>query len=175
MRRLAPLFAGAALVAACASTPARTPALFPSLQQARVQFTTASGVHAFGVWIAADDISRKRGLMFVRELPPGRGMLFLFEQPQPLVFWMKNTYLSLDLIFIDPAGRVLNIAANTRPHSLEPIPSDGEAIAVLEVVGGTARSIGLQPGDRLTLPTLRTTGEASSSPMQVKPAPKTSG
>ena|SRR5687768_3998712 len=175
MRRLAPLFAGAALVAACASTPARTPALFPSLQQARVQVTTASGVHEFGVWIAADDRSRERGLMHVRELPPGRGMLFLFEQPQPLAFWMKNTYISLDLIFIDPAGRVLNVAANTRPLSLDPIPSDGDAIAVLEVVGGTARSIGLQPGDRLTLPTLRTTGEAEPRPTQAKPVPKTSG
>jgi uncharacterized protein len=175
VRRLAPVIACAALVAACASTPARAPALFPSLQQARVQVTTASGVHEFGVWIAADDRSRERGLMYVRELPPGGGMLFLFEQPQPLAFWMKNTYLSLDLIFIDPAGRVLNIAANTRPHSLDPIPSDGEAIAVLEVLGGTARSIGLKPGNLLTLPTLRTTGEASSSPMQVKPAPKNSG
>lgn len=175
MRRLAPVFACAALVAACASTPARTPALFPSLQQAQVQVTTASGVHEFDVWIAADDRSRERGLMYVRELPPGRGMLFLFEQPQPLAFWMKNTYLSLDLIFIDHAGRVLNVAANTRPHSLDPIPSDGEAIAVLEVLGGTARSIGLKSGDRLTLPTLRTTGEAASSPTQAKPAPKTSG
>jgi len=175
MRRLAPLFAGAALVAACASTPARTPALFPSLQQARVQVTTASGVHEFGVWIAADDRSRARGLMHVHELPPGRGMLFLFEQPQPLAFWMKNTYISLDLIFIDPAGRVLNVAANTRPLSLDPIPSDGDAIAVLEVVGGTARSIGLQPGDRLTLPTLRTTGEAEPRPTRAKPVPKSSG
>jgi len=169
MRRLAPLFACAALVAACASTLARTPALFPSLQQARVQVTTASGVHEFGVWIAADDQSRERGLMHVRELPPGRGMLFLFEQPQRLAFWMKNTYLSLDLIFIDPAGRVLNVAANTRPHSLDPIPSLGDAIAVLEVLGGTARSIGLQPGDRLTLPTLRTTGGSASNRRQAKP------
>ena len=170
MRRLAPLFACAALVASCASTLARTPALFPSLQQARVQVTTASGVHEFGVWIAADDRSRERGLMFVRELPPGRGMLFVFEQAQPLAFWMKNTYLSLDLIFIDPAGRVLNVASNTEPHSLDPIRSEGEAIAVLEVLGGTSRSIGLQAGDRLTLPTLRTTGSAAPSRTEAIPA-----
>lgn len=175
MRRLAPLLACAALVAACASTPARTPALFPSLQQGRVQVTTASGVHEFGVWIAADDHSRERGLMHVRQLPPGRGMLFVFEQPQPLAFWMKNTWLSLDLIFIDPAGRVLNVAADARPHSLEPIRSEGEAIAVLEVLGGTGRSIGLRPGDRVNLPTLRTTGEAAPNPVQAKPVPKTSG
>jgi uncharacterized membrane protein (UPF0127 family) len=168
MRRLSPLFACAALVAACASTPARTPALFPTLEQARVTVTTSTGVHEFGVWIAADDESRERGLMYVRELPPDRGMLFVFERPQALAFWMKDTYLSLDLIFIDPSGRVLNIAAYARPHSLDPIRSEGDAIAVLEVLGGTARAIGLQPGDRLNLPTLRTTGTPVPRPTRSK-------
>jgi uncharacterized protein len=158
MRRLSPLFACATLVAACASTPVRTPATFPTLEQARVQVTTSTGVHEFGVWIAADDESRQRGLMYVRELPPDQGMLFVFERPQALAFWMKDTYLSLDVIFIDPAGRVLNIAAYARPHALDPIRSEGDAIAVLEVLAGTARAIGLRPGDRLNLPTLRTTG-----------------
>lgn len=170
MRRLAPLFACAAVMAAGASTSAKTPEYFSSLQQDKVQVTTASGVHEFRVWIAADDRSRERGLMHVRVLPPDRGMLFLFEQPQPLAFWMKNTYLSLDLIFIDPVGRVLNVAANARPHSLDPIRSEGDAIAVLELLGGTARSIGLRPGDRLTLPTLRTTGGAAAGPSRTKPA-----
>jgi uncharacterized membrane protein (UPF0127 family) len=131
--------------------------LFRDLEQARVQVTTATGVHDFGVWIAADDRSRARGLMDVREMARERGMLFVFERPQPLAFWMKDTYLSLDLIFIDPTGRVLNVAANARPRSLEPIRSEGDAIAVLEVLAGTARAIGLKPGDRVTLPTLRTT------------------
>lgn len=168
MKRLSPFFACAALVAACAGTLDRTPALFPSLEQGHVQATTSTGVHDFGVWIAADDKSRERGLMYVRELPPHRGMLFIFEQPQPLAFWMKDTYLSLDLVFIDPAGRVLNVAADARPHSLEPIRSQGDAIAVLEVLGGTARSIGLQPGDRMKLPTLRTTGTQSPKPLKSK-------
>ena len=171
MSRLSPLFACAALVAACASTPDRTPALFPSLEQGQVQVTTSTGVHDFGVWIAADDRSRERGLMYVRELPPDRGMLFIFERPQPLAFWMKDTYLSLDLIFIDAAGRVLNVAAHARPLSLEPIRSEGDAIAVLEVLAGTARTIGLKPGDRLTLPTLRTTGAASKRPTTPKSSP----
>src|SRR5688572_6890603 len=170
MRRLAPHFACAVLVAACASTPAQAPALFPSLPEGRVQVTTASGVHEFGVWIAADDASRERGLMHVRELPRDRGMLFVFQQPQPLAFWMKNTHLSLDIVFIGAAGRVLNVASDTRPYSLEPIRSDGEAIAVLEVLGGTARSIGLRPGDPLTLPTLQTTGDLPPGPVQARPA-----
>jgi uncharacterized membrane protein (UPF0127 family) len=159
--RLPALFvACAALAAACGSTPA--PPLFPNLPQASVEVATASGVHAFRVWIAADDESRQRGLMFVRELPRDRGMLFLFEQPEQLGFWMKDTYLSLDLVFIDAAGTVLNIAAEAEPRSLAPIRSRGEAIAVLELLAGTARAIGLKPGDRVSLPTLRTTGDGAA-------------
>jgi uncharacterized membrane protein (UPF0127 family) len=135
----------------------QVPPLFPDLEQGQIRVTTSTGTHDFGVWIAADDRSRARGLMYVRDLPRDRGMLFVFERPQPLAFWMKDTYLSLDLIFIDPAGLVVNVAANARPRSLEPIRSEGDAIAVLEVLGGTAQAIGLKPGDRVSLPTLRTT------------------
>jgi uncharacterized membrane protein (UPF0127 family) len=88
----------------------------------------------------------------------------MFERPQPVAFWMKDTYLSLDLIFLDPAGLVLNVAADAEPRSLAPIESEGDAIAVLEVIAGTARKIGLRPGDRVTLPTLRTTGSPRTRP-----------
>jgi len=165
MRTSAFILASLALVAACASTPA----LFPALPQAKVQARTSQGTHDFSVWIAADDKSRESGLMFVRELPPDHGMLFLFEFPQEVAFWMKNTVLSLDLIFIDPAGQVLNIAANARPYSLDPIVSRGRAIAVLEVVGGTARTIGLKPGDTITLPSLQTTGSPASTSLNAQP------
>jgi len=160
------ILASLALVAACASTPA----LFPSLPQAEVQAMTSQGTHDFAVWIAADDKSREHGLMFVRELPPDRGMLFLFEFPQEVAFWMKDTVLSLDLVFIDPAGKVLNIAANAKPYSLDPIESRGRAIAVLEVVAGTARTIGLKAGDTITLPSLPTTGTPAFSPKTGQPA-----
>ncbi len=160
MKFAALVLAGAALAAACASTPGRTPALFPGLQQATVRATTATGAHDFSVWVAADPKSRERGLMYVRDMPARRGMLFLFEFPQELAFWMKNTYLSLDLVFIDADGRVLNIAANAKPFSLDPIESDGNALAVLEVRAGTAQKIGLEPGDLVSLPSLRTTGTA---------------
>jgi uncharacterized protein len=169
MKRATFMLASLALVAACASTPA----LFPSLQQAKLQANTAQGTHDFSVWIAADDKSRERGLMFVRELPPNRGMLFLFEFPQEVAFWMKDTVLSLDLIFIDPAGKVLNIAANAKPYSLDPIESQGRAIAVLEVVAGTARTIGLKAGDTITLPSLQTTGNPVSAPLIGHPANST--
>ena len=101
--------------------------------------------------------------MYVRELPPDRGMLFIFERPQPVAVWMKDTYLSLDLVLIDQSGRVLNVAADAKPHSLMPIRSRGDALAVLEVLAGTARKIALEPGDHISLPTLRTTGSARPS------------
>ena len=149
--------AGAALLAACANTSPPGADSFPSLPQAEVEIATASGSHRFRVWIAADDRSRTRGLMFVRELAADRGMLFLFRTPQPAAFWMKDTYIPLDLVFIDPTGHVLNIGRDARPFSLAPIESDGPVIAVLEVRAGTAARIGLAPGDRIQLPTLRTT------------------
>jgi uncharacterized membrane protein (UPF0127 family) len=145
-------------------------ALFPQLPQGTVQVTTATGSHAFSVWIAADPKSRERGLMFVRDLPAERGMLFLFEFPQDVAFWMKNTVLSLDLVFIAEDGTVLNVAANAKPFSLDPIASDGEVLAVLEVLGGTAKKIGLKPGDRVSLPSLRTTGRADRPSVPLLPA-----
>jgi uncharacterized membrane protein (UPF0127 family) len=161
MNRAALYLAAAALAAACANSPASTPDPFPALPQAEIEVATAGGIHRFRVWIAADGRSRARGLMFVREMPADRGMLFLFEVPEPAIFWMKNTYLSLDLVFVDPLGRVLNIARDARPFSLAPIESDGAVIAVLEVLAGTAERIGLAPGDRIELPSLRTTSGPS--------------
>jgi uncharacterized membrane protein (UPF0127 family) len=158
MKIAALLLSAAALVAACASTPARAPDLFPSLQQAKVRATTSTGTHEFSVWIAADPRSQERGLMYVRDMPPDRGMFFLFGFPHVIAFWMKNTYLSLDIVFIDEDGKVLNIAADARPLSLDPITSDGAGLAVLEVLGGTAKKIGLKPGDHVSLTSLRTTG-----------------
>ncbi len=164
MRAFRLLFAAAALVLASANSPVKSAPPFPDLQQAEIEAKTRTGTHRFTVWIAADDPSRERGLMFVRELPPDRGMLFLFEQPEFAAFWMKNTYISLDLVFIDPDGVVLNVASHAKPHSLAPIPSDGPVIAVLEVVAGTAGRIALEAGDRVTLPTLRTTSAFPRSP-----------
>ena len=153
--------AGAILVAACAGAADEYPASFAMLEQAEVRAHTASGTHRFKVWIAADDASRQQGLMFVRQLPADRGMLFVFDAPQQAAFWMKDTYISLDLVFVDPAGQVANVAANARPESLDPIFSRGPVIAVLEVPAGTAHSIRLEPGNRIELPSLRTTSTDS--------------
>jgi uncharacterized protein len=154
---------GVAFFATCTVAAAEYPASFAMLEQAEVYAATASGKHRFKVWIAADDASRQQGLMFVRRLPADRGMLFVFDGPQQAVFWMKDTYLPLDLVFIDAAGQVANIAANAKPESLDPIVSDGPVIAVLEVPAGTARRIQLVAGDHVILPSLRTTSSPNSA------------
>ena len=136
------LFASFVLVAA----PAR-----PAGQQT-LEIASKTGVHAFSVEIADTDAEREKGLMFRKELPEGRGMLFDFKHEQEVGFWMQNTYVSLDMIFIRGDGRILRIAENTEPLSTRIIPSNGPVRAVLEVVAGTARKYGIEAGDRVASP-----------------------
>jgi uncharacterized membrane protein (UPF0127 family) len=133
-----------------AAAPDQSPAsLFPELERSGVDIVTATGTHRFAVWIAADHRSQARGLMDVRELPPAHGMLFLFEQLRPASFWMKDTYLPLDIIFVGDKGVVVNVAHNARPLSLDPIESAAPVMGVLELAGGTAQRISLEPGDKV--------------------------
>ncbi len=90
--------------------------------------------------------------MFRKELPEGRGMLFDFEQDRPVAFWMHNTYISLDMIFIRGDGSILRVAEDTEPLSDRLIPSGGPVRAVLEVIAGTARKLGIAAGDRVESP-----------------------
>jgi hypothetical protein len=94
--------------------------------------------------------------MFVRELPANQGMLFLFERPEFAAFWMKNTYLALDLVFIAPDGLVVNVARDAEPFSESPIESVAPVTAVLEVLAGTAARIGLAAGDQVVHPVFAT-------------------
>ncbi len=126
--------------------------LFPHLARSTVGIVTTTGTHRFTVWIAADDRSRAQGLMNVRELPAAHGMLFLLARREPAAFWMKDTYLPLDIIFIGEGGVVVNVAENTRPLSLDPIESAAPVVGVLELAGGTANRIGLAPGDKIDYP-----------------------
>lgn len=138
--------------AACAPTaPAQPPEALAAAAEVLEPLTvvTAQGSTAFQVEIADTDAERSRGLMFRASMPDDRGMLFDFASPRPLSFWMKNTWIPLDIIFIGANGRVLNIARNTTPYSESPIPSDGPALAVLELRGGRGAEIGLEPGDRI--------------------------
>jgi uncharacterized membrane protein (UPF0127 family) len=117
-----------------------------------LEIASKTGVHAFSVEMAENDADRAKGLMFRKELPEGRGMLFDFHRDQDVSFWMENTYIPLDMIFIRGDGRILRIAENTEPLSTRMIPSGGPVRAVLEVIGGTARKLGIAPGDRVGHP-----------------------
>jgi hypothetical protein len=103
----------------------------------------------FQVWLADTPARQAQGLMFVRSLPRLRGMLFVHESPRPVGMWMKNTFIPLDMLFIDAQGRVQQIVENTTPHSLDVIRSKLPALAVLEIAGGEARRLGIQPGQRV--------------------------
>lgn len=103
----------------------------------------------FKVELAASPEAQSKGLMFRTELGDNEGMLFPSKAPEPRSFWMKNTPLSLDIIFVGADGRISNIAADTVPYSFESVPSKGFAIAVLELRAGRAKALGIVPGDRV--------------------------
>lgn len=117
-----------------------------------LEIATKSGVRVFSVEVAATEEEKRTGLMYRKELADGVGMLFDFSPEQEISMWMKNTYVSLDMIFIRSDGRILRIAESTEPLSTRIIPSRGPARAVLEVVAGTARKYGIAPGDRVAFP-----------------------
>ena len=117
-----------------------------------LEIASQSGVHVFSVELADNDAERAKGLMYRKELPEGQGMLFDFHREQDVSFWMQNTYISLDMIFIRADGRILRIAENTEPLSTRLVPSGGPVRAVLEIIGGSARKLGIAPGDRVASP-----------------------
>lgn len=138
----------AAVLALCALTGFGAQAA--SIQP--LEIVTKNGVHVFSVEMATTDAEREKGLMYRKELPDGKGMLFDFSPEQQISMWMKNTFISLDMIFIRADGRILRIAENTEPQSLAIISSGGLAKGVLEVIAGTAQKYGIVPGDRVAHP-----------------------
>jgi len=136
-------------VVACSALLAALPAARAAGRDT-IEIVTRTGVHAFTVELATNAAERAVGLMYRKELPEGHGMLFDFHDDQPVQFWMHNTYISLDMIFIASDGRVVRVAENAKPMSDELIPSGRPVRAVLEVIAGTARKFGIAPGDRVT-------------------------
>jgi uncharacterized membrane protein (UPF0127 family) len=110
--------------------------------------------HVFKVWLADTPSRQAQGLMFVRSLPQLRGMLFVHARPTTISMWMKNTYIPLDMVFIDAQGRVQQVVEQTTPHSLATIQSKDPALAVLEIGGGEARRLGIRPGQHVSHPAL---------------------
>ena len=108
---------------------------------------TDEKTHTFSVEIAKTDRQQRQGLMFRRQLAADAGMLFIYPAPQVLTMWMKNTYISLDMLFIADNGQITSIAENTVPLTDTRISSGRDVRGVLEIVGGLAAKLGLQPGD----------------------------
>ena len=150
---MAALLRVALLAGACILVSDGLPASAADLQ--KIEIASKNGTHPFNVELALTDDQRARGLMFRKELPDAQGMLFDFKVEQEVGFWMKNTYIPLDMIFIRADGTIRRIAANTEPLSERLVPSEGPIRFVLEVAGGSAKKLGIEPGDKVTGTPLR--------------------
>jgi uncharacterized membrane protein (UPF0127 family) len=117
--------------------------------------TPDARLHKIAVWVADTDQRRMRGLMFVENLADDAGMLFIYPSAQPIAMWMKNTPLSLDILFIAADGRVHHIAENTTPQSTDTIPSNGVVYGVLELKAGSAARMKIRPGAQIIHPAFR--------------------
>ena len=151
---LAVRFAGALLLALAAgslclaqSVPIESLSRFP---RTTLEIDAHGHINRFHVWIANTPARQAQGLMFVRDLPPDRGMLF----PQPGLevahFWMKNTYIPLDMVFVGEDHRIEKIIARAKPFSLAILSSGEPVIAVIELEGGEAEALGMRVGDKVS-------------------------
>ena len=111
----------------------------------------ANGVHPFTVQVAATEDQQERGLMFYRSLAPDEGMIFPYDPPQSVAFWMKNTLIPLDMVFIRADGTIARIA-HAQPMNLDPVPAGEPVAAVLEIRGGRAAELGIREGDKVEWP-----------------------
>jgi uncharacterized protein len=114
-----------------------------------IAIITESSATLFSAEIADTDELRSRGLMFRHRLPEDRAMLFDFGEPRPAAMWMKNTYISLDMLFVRADGTIAAIAENTEPLSLQTISVQEPVLSVVELAAGTARKLGIKREDRV--------------------------
>ena len=148
--RRAAVAAALAALLACPSPPSAGGGPPAPARPPRVVLESGGKAHAVAVELAADPASRERGLMFRQKLEEGRGMLFVFEEEGEHPFWMKDTLISLDIVFIDGRGRITGIAPRAQPLSLE-MRMAGRSRWVLEVAGGWAAARGVRPGHRVRI------------------------
>jgi uncharacterized membrane protein (UPF0127 family) len=146
------LLLGALLVARAQPLLAQSPVLPLDLASyPRTELTITQGkparVHNFRVWVADTPQRSQQGLMFVSDLPENEGMIFPLDPPRIENMWMKNTYIELDMLFIDSNGRVVKVIERAHPMSLDTISSGGPVAGVLELKGGLAAKLALKAGD----------------------------
>jgi uncharacterized membrane protein (UPF0127 family) len=154
-RRLS--FAMAALLAPTVLIPAaiartRLVTAAQTAQTVPLSIATRHGRRNFRVEVAATPAQQERGLMFRTVLAPGAGMIFPMSPARPATFWMKNTLIPLDMIFVREDGTIARVAANTKPETLDLVDSGEPVIAVLEIAGGEAAKQGIAAGDRVRWP-----------------------
>ncbi|MET0373122.1 MAG: DUF192 domain-containing protein [Rhizorhabdus sp.] len=139
-------------VAGCGPTAARSTdgVVQDGVKLIPLEVETAKGVVHYQVELAVTPQEQARGLMYRTSLADHGGMIFPMKPPRPASFWMKNTYIPLDLIFIRPDGTIARIAPNAVPEKLDPIESGEPVAAVLEIVGGGAEAAGIAEGDRVS-------------------------
>ena len=133
-----------------AAVPSSAQVKLQSFERDTLSIETGGGErHRFEVELALTGAQHAQGLMYRRDLAEDAGMLFLYRGAGTVSMWMKNTTIPLDMMFIAPDGRIVDIAERTVPYSLETVSSRHAASAVLEVNGGTVARLGIQPGDRV--------------------------
>ena len=131
---------------------AGAPAAAGSIDEVTV--VTAQARYHFQVELAATEAARRKGLMHRSELAADAGMLFIFPRSEPQSFWMKNTLIPLDMLFLAGDGRIMHLHHNAQPHSLTPISSNVDVTAVLEINGGLSRRLRIKVGDQVLHPSL---------------------
>ncbi len=125
----------------------------PLFERTGLVLTRADGTNfPFKVEVARSKEEQAYGLMFVQRMPADEGMIFPFAAPKEVAFWMKNTLIPLDMIFVRPDGTIGRIAANTRPQDETPVFSQEPVSAVIEINGGLAKKYGLETGNKVDFP-----------------------
>ncbi len=132
--------------------PAAAAAQLQEFPTAPLTIATAGGPRKFTVEVATTPAQMEQGLMFRRNLAADAGMLFDFKTPTMATMWMKNTWIPLDMLFVDAQGRIINIHQRAVPESLATISAAAPARAVIELNAGTASRLGIRPGDRVLFP-----------------------
>jgi uncharacterized protein len=153
-RQIVLTFFGGVLLAltGCTSSPAASNGQVAASSLTVLSIKSANGVHRFKVEMARTPEQQERGLMFRQSLPPDGGMLFPMDPPRTASFWMRNTVIPLDMIFIRDDGTIARIAAETTPYSEVPVDSGEPVAAVLEIAGGQSAALGIAEDDKVTWP-----------------------
>ena len=120
-----------------------------NFSQSQILIVSKSGTHKFTVDVAATAAQRQLGLMFREEMAADRGMLFDFGEEKLISMWMKNTLISLDMLFVDKTGTILQIEHGTIPMSLDPISGNAPALSVIELNAGVTKELGIFEGDQV--------------------------